>query len=115
MNNVFWKIMSNNNELARGVFCIIPFSNKNNPILVLIIKSLIIKEKNIQWKLLSKKLNDNNQPFLMEIDNNRLIYEDKDNNIIIIEIKNTFPDLYSFIIDDDLNKEDIYNKKYIFY
>ena len=116
MKNAFCKIMLNNNELAKGVFCIIPFPNKNNPILAVIINSFIIKENNIKGKLLSIKLNENNQPFSMQIDNNTLIYEDKDNNIIIVEMKNYYPNFNFFEIDDDLNKdkcEDIYNKKYI--
>ena len=116
MKNAFCKIKLNDNELGKGVFCIIPFPNKNNPILVLITKGLIIKKNKIQGQFLTIKLNENKETFFMQIDNNRLIHEDKDNDIIIIEMKNYFSSLYTFTIDDDLNIdkcEDIYNKKYI--
>ena len=116
MKNTFCKIMLNNKELGTGFFCTIKFSNINNPILVLIINGVIIKENNAQGKSLNIILNENKGIFLLPVDNNRIIYEDNDSNITIIEIKNYFSNLLPFEIDENLNKdkyEDLYNIKYI--
>ena len=47
--------MLNDKQLGNGLFCLIPFPNKNNQLLVLIINSLLIKEnENIKGNLFIK-------------------------------------------------------------
>ena len=117
IKNAFCTIMLNDKELGKGFFCLIPFPNKNNQSLVLIINCLLIKENiNVQGNLLTIKLNENKGIYLLELDNNRKIYEDNDFNITFIEIKKAYKNIFAFVIDGDLDKdnsEDIYNQQNI--
>ena len=85
MQNAFCKIMINDKELGKGFFCNIQFPYKNNPMLVLIINALIMKENNnIEKELLTISLNGNRGTFIIKLDNNIIVYEDNDSNITII-------------------------------
>ena len=106
MKSAFCKIMLNDNELGKGFFCLISFPNKDNQILILIINNILIKENiNVKGNLLTIKLIEDKGTFLLQLDNNRKIYEDNYSNITIIEIKNIQKKIFAFQLDGDLTED----------
>ena len=107
------------NGISNGFFCLIPSSEQNNLIHVLITTYRTINENtfedNTEIKL---SINNDAEKKTIKIDDNRKIYMNKDYDITIIEIKPEIDKIKSFLeLDDYLfkeNSEQIYNKTKIY-
>ena len=104
MKNCISKIKFKNGEIGIGYLCKIPYPNKNNNLLPILIANnhTLIENNKILY------LNINNEVKKIKIDKSRKKYINIENNIIIIEIKPNKDKIYNYL---DLDENYIYKNK----
>ena len=109
--NFLCQINSNNGLNGFGFFTIIPFSNSNCSLKVLITSNLIITSKDLTpGNKIKFNLNNNKRNIIISIDNTRKCYSSDKYGLSIIEIKkeDNFDDINFIEVD---NENDTYQKE----
>ena len=117
MENCICKIKLDNGSIGTGFFCLIPFPNKSNPLIVLITCNHVLNENNLaEGAKINFSLNDDKIEKSITISNSRKTFTDEEKDVTFIEIKpeDNIKDESILNIDEKIFKDDpnkIYEKK----